>query len=75
MMHWGAGFGGFGFLFMIISWALVIGGIVYLVQHISGKSVKEARKETAEDIVRKRYAAGEISQREYDEKLRVLTTM
>jgi putative membrane protein len=75
MMHWGTGFGGFGFLFMIIFWALVIFGIVYVVKRVSSSSVKEEHKVTAEDILKKRYAAGEITKNEFDEKIRVLKTM
>jgi putative membrane protein len=75
MMHWGTGFGGFGFIFMIIFWALVIFGIVYLVKYISSNSLKEGRKETAEDILKKRYASGEISKNEFDEKIKVISEM
>jgi putative membrane protein len=83
MMHWGnyggMGFGGFGFgwLFMILFWVLLIIGIVYLVRYIlrssdnSGKSKTEYR-ETPEDIVRKRYASGEITKEEFEERMAVL---
>jgi putative membrane protein len=72
-MMGGMGFGGFGWLFMVVFWALVILGIVYLVKYIVESNRKEGRKETAEDILRKRYASGEISKDEFDEKIKVLT--
>jgi putative membrane protein len=78
MMHWGnfggMGFGGFGlgWIFMVVFWVLVIVGIVYLVKYIVSGDRAEIRRETAEDILRKRYASGEISKNEFDEKMKVL---
>ena len=74
MMHWGdfgtMGYGGFGFgwIFMVLFWAFVILGIVYLIKQMSGNGKSAARQETAEDILKKRYASGEISKEEYREK-------
>ena len=67
MMHlgnygWGWGMG-FGWLFMVIFWVLVILGIVYIIKMIAGGAKKE---ETALDILKKRYAKGEITKEEYD---------
>jgi putative membrane protein len=68
-MHWDYGWGmGFGWIFMVLFWALVILGIVYLLKLISGSSRKEGRSETALDILKKRYASGEISKDEFEEK-------
>lgn len=67
-MHWG-NYGwwmGFGWIFMIIFWIFVILGFIYLV-----KLVLEAKKEkgeTALDILKKRYARGEITKEEFEEK-------
>lgn len=69
MMHWGdyswgLGMGfGFGWLFMIVFWGLVILGIVFIIKMIAGGPKKE---ETALDILKKRYAKGEITKDEYD---------
>lgn len=66
-MHWGDyGWGaGFGWIFMVVFWILVILGVVYLVQAISKTSRKED-KETPLDILKKRYAKGEITKEEFD---------
>ncbi len=65
-MNWGAyGWGmGFGWIFMIIFWVLVILGVVYLVQAKAGKSSEH--KETPLDILKKRYAKGEITKEEFE---------
>ncbi len=62
---WGMGFG-LGWLFMAIFWIVVILGIVYLVKLISGGAGKEKKEEAALDILKKRYARGEISKEEFD---------
>ncbi len=70
MMHWGnfgeMGFG-FGWTFMILFWLLVILGIAYILKNMFSSRVL-AKNETAEDILKKRYAAGEITKSEFNEK-------
>jgi len=66
---WGIGF---GWLFMIIFLILIILGIVYLVKLIVGRE-KRTTGETALDILKKRYAKGEISKEEFEEKKKDLT--
>ncbi len=57
---------GFGWLFMTIFWILVILGIIYLVRKITASTKNEGREETALDILKKRYAKGEITKEEFD---------
>ena len=76
-MHWGnfggMGYGGFGWIIMILFWALVILGIVYLIKQIFSDKEVTSRTESAVDILKKRYAAGEIAKEEYYERLRVIS--
>jgi putative membrane protein len=68
-MHWDYGWGmGFGWIFMILFWALVILGIVFLIKLIFGGTKMEKKEETALDVLKKRYARGEISKDEFEEK-------
>ncbi len=69
-MHWnyGWGMGGFGWLFMVIFWILVIIGIVFLIKLVLPGTKGEGKTETALDILKKRYAKGEINKEEYEEK-------
>ncbi len=63
----GMGFG-FGWIFMILFWALLILGIIYFVKQLLGSSKTSSGMESAEEILKKRYAAGEILKNEYNEK-------
>ena len=74
MMHWGnfGGMGfGFGWIFMILFWLLVILGIVYILKNMFSSRVL-AKNETAEDILKKRYAAGEITKSEFNERMLII---
>lgn len=72
-MHWGYdwGMGWFWWIFMVVFWILVILGIVYLVRLAIGTK-GEGREETAIEILKKRYAKGEISKEEFEEKKKEL---
>jgi len=68
-MHWDYGWGmsfGFGWILMILFWVLLILGIIYLVKVIAGSAKKGEREETALDILKKRYAKGEINKEEFE---------
>lgn len=56
-----------GALFMLVIWVLVIVGLVYLIRWLA-HSVKKSEKveDTALDILKKRYARGEISKEEFE---------
>ena len=69
---WGWGMG-FGMISMVLSWILVILGIVVLVRWVGGSSASGTPpSKTALDILNERYARGEIEKQEFEEKKRVL---
>lgn len=60
---------GAGLLFMVLFWVLVISGVVYLVRWLMGQGVT-GRPDSSLEILKKRYARGEISQQEFEEMRR-----
>jgi len=71
MFGWGLG----GGIMMIIVWAAIILFIVWVTREIGGNnhSEKTSGPKTAIDILRERYAKGEIDKKEFDEKKKDLT--
>jgi putative membrane protein len=69
MMHWGDyGWGmGFGWIWMIFFWGLVIAGIAYLVQAITRRDGKCRTEETPIDSLKKSFAKGDISKEQYEQ--------
>jgi putative membrane protein len=57
-----------GGLFMILFWILVIIGVVFLIRLVVRGTKEGGGSETALDILKKRYARGEISKEEFEEK-------
>jgi len=67
------GWWGFGPVFMFLFWGMFIVGIVALVRWLAaGSSPWQAGRRTAADIVRERYARGEIDRQEYEQKMKDL---
>ncbi len=62
---------GFGMLFMALFWVVLIVGVVLLVRWFLGSS-GFTRGESALEILKKRYARGEIDHQEFEEKKRDL---
>jgi putative membrane protein len=81
-MMWGYGpgfFGGFGFIFNILFWLLII-GVVLAIFRNSRHPMYEDRHmppppppKTPLQIVQERYARGEIDKKEYEEKKKDLS--
>lgn len=70
-MMWGAW--GFGSMFMmILFWGLIIVAIVLGIRWVMGEG-KESRSESALEILRQRYARGEISKEEFESKTKDLS--
>ena len=79
-MMWGYdgyGFGGIGMgISMLLFWGLIIVAIVLLVRGFGGSAGGQAPRlpeKTALDILRERYARGEIGKAEFEEKRRDLS--
>jgi len=72
---WGPGFG-FGWVFMLLLWAVVIFGIVAIVKWLMGASGTNSapKPKTALQILQERYASGEIDRDEFEQMKRDLTT-
>lgn len=72
MMNFGfTPFGGFGWIFMIVWWVLIIFGIVALIKWLMARSRNE--KKSPLEILQERYAKGEIDKKEFEEKKKDLT--
>ena len=61
---------GFGGLFMVLVWVLVIAGVVALIKWLGSSSTQ--RGETSLAILKASYARGEIKKQEYERMRREL---
>ena len=77
-MMWGGGMGWFGMIFMTLFWILVIVGLVFLIRWLiqTTKSERGVVRggSSALDILKERYAKGEIDKEEFETKKSDLQT-
>lgn len=76
MMGWGGGWGLFGVLHMLLWWVLIVLGIVVLVKWLvgGGRAGSEgAAGSRALEVLKERYARGEIGKEEFDQKRKDLS--
>ncbi|MGB3717747.1 MAG: SHOCT domain-containing protein [Candidatus Promineifilaceae bacterium] len=71
MTGFGMGFGGFGFIFMALFWIVIIGLGIWLLSNLFPKSnassqSQELGSESAVEILRRRYALGELTKEEFE---------
>jgi putative membrane protein len=74
---YGWGMGWFGGIFMIVFWILIVIGLVFLIkwliQSTKGDSAStRSSSSSALEILKERYARGEINKQEFEEKKRDL---
>lgn len=79
-MMWGWGYGGYGApwgwvgpLMMIVFWIAIAVGVVFLIGYLVRQGRPSGTEDSALEILRRRYAKGEINKEEYEEKRRDLT--
>jgi putative membrane protein len=62
------GYGGYGGMFMWLFWIIIAGALIYFLFERSKKTgdSKESDRESPTDILKKRYAKGEITKEEFD---------
>jgi len=60
----------FGMVSMLLFWALLIAAVVVLAKHVWGsdRSTEGRQEKTALDILKERYARGEIEREEFQQK-------
>ncbi len=69
MMGWGWGMGWPGAVLMVIFWIAVIVVVIFFVRWLAlstNRGRRDASEESALDILKKRYARGEINKDEYE---------
>ena len=67
-----SGMGGLGWLAMLLFWVAVIALVVWAVRSFTGGRTRVDGSATPLDVLKRRFAAGEISQADYEQAKRTL---
>jgi putative membrane protein len=70
-MMWHQSMGGFGWLFMGVVWLVLAGGLIWLVRSVLDRPAAKGGSQ-ARRILDERFAAGELSVEEYEQRRRLL---